>query len=398
MKSRTRTYLLGAALMVLVLALAACSDDLAEQAEDFELEDEPEVAGDAEADDGADDPDADDETDAPEDEPEEAAEPEGDPEPDDVGLAWATSDVGSAGHTALVNLANVLNDNWDGYFVDVLPTAGAVQSVIGYATGEYDGNYGADIAFTEMAEDTGRFEGFSEEMTRTPVQSFWAYPMETGLAIHGRDTEEITSWGDLAGQPTYTGPAPWDVRLNLERAMDVVDVGHDYVEVDNSVVGTSLDGGEIAGMIAYTAAEANPAPWIIEAELQTDMQILNPSDEEVAQLEEAGLEVVEIDTGVFETDKDVETALFVPFFYGFHLGMEVSEDDVYEMLTVVEERADDLAELDASYAVLARDMADLQRRGVESSIDDVEVHPGLARWMQEQGVWDDAWDDRIAES
>ena len=398
---RTRAYILGTLLVVLVLVLAACDDDLAEQAEDFDMDDEAEVDDEPDEDpDAADDEDVDEEADDEDDaeEEEEVEEVEGDPDPDDTSLAWATSDVGSAGHTALVNLANVLNENWDGYFVDVLPTAGAVQSVIGYATEEYDGNYGADIAFFEMASDSGRFEGFSDDAARTPVQSFWAYPMETGLAIHGDNADEYQSWGDLAGQATYTGPAPWDVRLNLERAMEVLDVGHEYVEVDNSVVGTSLEGGDIEGMIAYTAAEANPAPWIIEAELQTDMQILNPSDEEIAQLEEAGLEVVEIDTEVFEADKEVDSAMFVPFFYGFHLGPEISEDDLYEFLTVVEEQADQLADLDASYAVLARDMADLQRRGVESSIDDVEVHPGLARWMDEQGVWDDAWDDRIAGS
>ena len=406
MLRRTRRYMLGALLAAVVLVLAACDDDLAEQAEDLGLEDEPDVDAPDEDEPGDDDPDDDSDTDPDDDadddddngeEDEAEVELEGEADADDESLAWATSDVGSAGHTALVNLANVLNEEWDGYFIDVLPTAGAVQSVIGYATGEFDGNYGADIAFYEMATETGRFEGFSDDADRVPLQSFWAYPMETGLAVHGDNIDEYTSWGDLAGEPAYTGPAPWDVRLNLERAMDALEVGHEYVEVDNTVVGTSLDGGEISAMIAYTAAEANPAPWITEAELQTDMQVLNPSDEEVAQLEEAGLAPVEIDPGVFETEMDVDTALFVPFFYGFHIGEDLSEDDMYEFLTVVEANADTLAELDASYAVLAEDMADLQVRGVEASIDDVEVHPGLARWMDEQGVWDDAWDDRIAD-
>ena len=168
---RTRAYILGTLLVVLVLVLAACDDDLAEQAEDFDMDDEAEVDDEPDEDpDAADDEDVDEEADDEDDaeEEEEVEEVEGDPDPDDTSLAWATSDVGSAGHTALVNLANVLNENWDGYFVDVLPTAGAVQSVIGYATEEYDGNYGADIAFFEMASDSGRFEGFSDDAARTP--------------------------------------------------------------------------------------------------------------------------------------------------------------------------------------------------------------------------------------
>ena len=355
----------------LALVLSGCGED--DVPEDFDL-------GDDEA----------------EEEAEEPAIEEGEPDPDAEQISWATSDVGSAGYTALVNLAALLNREWEGYAVDVLPTAGAVQSVIGYATGDFDGYYGADIAFFEMAEGIDRFEGFAEQAERMPVQSFWAYPLETGIAIHERDADTYTSWGDLSGEPVFTGPAPWDVRANLERAMETLDVGHNYVEVDTGVAGSTLDGGEISALIAYTTAETSPPPWLIEAELQTSMHILNPSDEEVAALEDAGFEVVEIDTGNFETDMGVDTAMFVPFFYGFHVGMEIPEDAVYQMLTAIEANVDELAEADASYSVLADDMAEFQRRGVEASIDDVEVHPGLARWMDEQGVWDVAWNDRIA--
>jgi hypothetical protein len=268
--------------------------------------------------------------------------------------------------------------------------------VIGYATGEFDGYYGADIAFFEMAQSSGRFEGFADQAERIPVQSFWAYPLETGLAIHERDAETYSAWGDLSGQPVFTGPAPWDVRANLERAMEVLGVGHEYVEVDTGVAGSTLDGGDISALIAYTTAGAQTPPWLQEAELQTDMQILNPSDDEVAELQDAGFEIVEVDTGVFETDVGVDTAQFVPFFYGFHVGMEISEDDVYRMLSIIEDNIDELAEADPSYSVLAEDMAEFQRRGVESAVDDVEVHPGLARWMSDHDVWDDAWDDRVA--
>ncbi|MGH8794242.1 MAG: TAXI family TRAP transporter solute-binding subunit [Stackebrandtia sp.] len=312
-------------------------------------------------------------------------------------ISWATSDVDSAGHTALVSLATLLNKEWKDHQIDVLPTAGAVQSVIGYSTGEYDGYYGADVAFYEMARDADRFEGFSDQAQRTPVQSFWAYPLETGLAVHADDADSVTGWGDLADRPVFTGPPPWDVRANLERAMDAVDVGHSYVELDTDVVGSSLDGGDVDATIVYTTGEAAVPPWLSEAELQTDMRILNPSDDEVAQLEEAGLDVVEIDASVFETDVGVDTALFTPFYYGFHLGMEVSEADMYELLSIVEANVDTLAESDASYGMLAEDMAELQRRGVESSVDDVEVHPGLAKWMKEHDVWDEAWDDRVAD-
>ncbi|MDV6013836.1 hypothetical protein [Haloechinothrix sp. LS1_15] len=314
------------------------------------------------------------------------------------GLAWATSDTGSAGHSALVALASMLNDQWDGPEIDVLPTAGAVQSVNGYAMGEFAGYYGADVAFEEMAGDTGRFEDFSDRAEREPVQSFWAYPMETGLAVHARDADELSGWGDLAGEEVFTGPRPWDVRANLERAMDAVDVGHSYVEVDNDVAGSALEGGDVRAIIAYTAGESDPPPWLTEAELQTDLHVLNPDEGEVDELERQGFELVEVDASVFGSDVGGDTAMLVPFFYGFHVGVdELDEDAMYEKLTVISDNVEQLAQADGSFDILAEDMAEMQRRGVEAAIDDVEVHPGLARWMADAGVWDEAWDDRIAQ-
>jgi hypothetical protein len=41
-------------------------------------------------------------------------------------------------------------------------------------------------------------------------------------------------------------------------------------------------------------------------------------------------------------------------------------------------------------------MAGFQKRGVESSADLVPIHPGLAKYMREKGVWDKKWDSKVA--
>jgi len=40
-------------------------------------------------------------------------------------------------------------------------------------------------------------------------------------------------------------------------------------------------------------------------------------------------------------------------------------------------------------------MKGFQKRGVQSSVDLVPIHPGLAKWMREKGVWDPEWDSKI---
>jgi hypothetical protein len=311
-------------------------------------------------------------------------------------LKWGTSAVGSAGHKALVNLATVLNREMREYQIAVLPMAGAILTMKAYATGEIDGFYGADIGFYELANDVDRFKGFKPKVKRHPVQSFWTYSMEVGLAVHQRDRGRFRQWRDLAGQSVFTGPLPWDVRAQLERGLKAVGAKHRYVNVDLATAGSAMDGGTIQAFITYTSAESAVAPWIVEASLATDFAILNPSAEEVGILKKAGFQISEISPRVFKKDVHVEKVLYLPFFYGFHVGLEVPEADVYRMLTIIEKNAKELAKADAGFVQIAKDMPAMQRRGVESAIDSAPVHPGLARYMRERGVWDAKWDGRIA--
>lgn len=313
-------------------------------------------------------------------------------------INWGTSSVGSSGHRALVALTNILNREMEGYDFNVLPTAGAVQTVKQYTMEQTDGMYGADVGFYEYANNTDRFEGFADYVEREPVQTFWGFTLEVGLAINADNMDEYDEWRDLEGEPVFTGPAPWDVRAALKRPMEVLGVGHEYVEIDLSMAGSSLAAGHVQAINAYTSGEKTVSPWLLEAELATDIAILNPSEEEIEILNENGIQVVEIDPDVFETDVHVDTVIRVPFFYGFHTGPDVMpEDDVYNMLNLIMEHTEELAEQDAIYGQINEDMIDIQYRGVQSSVDYVKIHPGLARFLKEHDAWEDEWDERIME-
>jgi TRAP-type uncharacterized transport system substrate-binding protein len=311
-------------------------------------------------------------------------------------IPWGTSAVGSAGHKALVILADVLNREMPQYRVTVQPTPGAIVTVKGYATGQFEGYYGADIAFFEMANDIKRFKDFKKSIKRQPVQSFWTYTVEMGMAVHARDKGKFNSWKDLAGKALFTGNPPWDTRAQLERAFEALGIKYNYRQVDLSAAGSLLESGRIDGFCLYSNGEAGVPPWITEASLAADWAAVNPSAAEVAALRKAGFAILEQKPEVFKRDVHVDKVILLPFYYGFHVGLEVPEDDVYRMLTVIEKNLPSLVKSDASYAQIAKDMPGFQRRGVESSVNLVPVHPGLAKYMREKGVWDAKWDARIA--
>lgn len=313
-------------------------------------------------------------------------------------IRWGTPPVGSSGHKAGVALANLLNKEMPQYHISVLPTAGAIATVKGYATKELDGFYGSDIAFRELANDTDRFRGFKARVQRMPIQSFWSNTLETGLAIHVRNKDKIKSWADLNGKRVFTGPLPFDTRAHTERTLAAIGVKFTYVQVDLATVGSQLESGALDAMSIYTASESAPPPWLAEASLAADWAALNPSAAELAEMKKKGLAVTEVTPKVFNRDTHTDKVIEMPFFYGFDVGLEVPEADVYKMLTIIEKNGADLAKIDPTFAQVSdpKKMAEFQKRGVESSWDLVPIHPGLAKWMREKNVWDVKWDSKIA--
>ncbi|MBI5969383.1 MAG: TRAP transporter substrate-binding protein, partial [Deltaproteobacteria bacterium] len=246
--------------------------------------------------------------------------------------------------------------------------------------------------------DINRFKGFKAHIKRYPVQSFWTYSVEVGVGIFARDKGKYKQWRDLSGQPIFTGPLPWDVRAHLERAFKALGITHIYREMDLSSVGSQLEAGVIKAFNTYTNAEVTTAPWIIEISVGTDWAILNPSREEIELLRKAGFWVAEVKPEAFKKDIHAEKAILLPFYYGFHVGLEVPEQDVYKMLIIIEKNAAELTKADSAYMQIKTDMPGFQRKGVESALNFVPIHPGLAKYMRERRVWDSKWDDRIAKS
>jgi TRAP transporter TAXI family solute receptor len=313
-------------------------------------------------------------------------------------IRWGTGPVGSSGQKALVALANILNKAMPEYRITVMPTAGAVTTVKGFATGEFDGYYGSDVALKELKADVGRFKDFKSHVKHQPIQSLWCYTLDVGLAIKASDRGKIKKWEDLTGQPVYTGPLPFDTRKHLEDAMAAVGVRHIYKQVDLSTVGSQLNSGSIKGMTIYAAGGQTPPPWMAEASLAVDWAALNPSPDEVAKLKAKGFAVVQVDPANFhKKELYVKKVTLLPFYWGFDLGPVVSADDMYKMLTVIEQHADELGKLDSSFREIGGGkMAAFQKQALESTWNLVPIHPGLAKYLKAKGMWDSKWDSNVA--
>ena len=101
---------------------------------------------------------------------------------------------------------------------------------------------------------------------------------------------------------------------------------------------------------------------------------------------------------MFNRDVHGDKVVELPFYYGFNVGLDVPEADVYKMLTIVEKNAAELAKTDPTFSADRQGHEGLPeaRRGIVGRSR--AIHPGLAKWMREKGVWDAKWDSKIAKN
>jgi TRAP-type uncharacterized transport system substrate-binding protein len=109
------------------------------------------------------------------------------------------------------------------------------------------------------------------------MQSFWSNTIEVSLAVHARNKDKIKKWADLGGKRVFTGPLPFDVRAQLERALAALNIKFTYVQIDLAAAGSQLESGAIDAMNIYTGGEKAPPPWLAEASLAADWAALNPA-------------------------------------------------------------------------------------------------------------------------
>ncbi|MEM3848697.1 MAG: TAXI family TRAP transporter solute-binding subunit, partial [Zestosphaera sp.] len=316
-----------------------------------------------------------------------------------ITLQWGTASVGSAGYTGLALIADVVNRYMTELEISVMPTAGAVASIKGYASGELGGCYASTPSFTELYSLSGRFKGFTPG--RWPVQTFWAYTNEVTIAIHQKNLGKIACWRDLKGMKIFSGPAGWDVGAALRAALQVLNITFEQVEIDWSMVPDALERDVIVATNIYTVGVYGLPDWARQAELSVPLAILNPCPDEVEVLKANApalgiFEVLEnyvTPKEVFSTDVKLNTGTKLTalrFYYGFHVGTEVPAEVVYKMLKVLEAHAKELAELNPMFRLLAEDFVGVQVAGIETN-KDVPVHPGLAMFLKEKGVWKSEW-------
>lgn len=305
---------------------------------------------------------------------------------------WGTSNPGAYGYRVSAFLSDFLRRGMPDYDVTVYPFASTTANIKSFLVGELESTYSAEPGLRKLYSFQRPFKGFEPNVKQMPVQSFWSYTMETHILTLPKNKDKFRTWQDLDGKKIYMTKAGYMNHINIFRAMsDINGLKIRHVEVDMSKVADALRAGTIDATAAYTTALVSLAGWIKVLDVASPLHGVNPTPEQIQKLTAAGFTPAKINMKkAYTRDLGVDELYGVPFYFGYHHGLNFPEEDIYRALKVFEAQAAALPKLDPGFGPLAKDLAGFQVRGIQS-IPEVPVHPGLAKYLKEEGLWDSSW-------
>ena len=305
---------------------------------------------------------------------------------------WGTANPGAYGYKISAFMSDFLRRGMPDYDVTVYPYVSTTANIKSFLVGELESTYSAEPGLRKLYSFKKPFKGFEPNVKQMPVQSLWSYTMETHILTLPKNKDKFRTWQDLDGKKIFMTKAGYMNHINIFRAMeDINGVDVTHVEVDMSKVADALRRGTIDATAAYTTATVSLASWLKVLDVASPLQGVNPTPEQIKKLTAAGFTPVKINIKkAYTSDLGVEELYGVPFYFGYHHGLNFPAEDVYRALKVFEAGAPALLKLDPGFGPLAKDFAGFQVKGIQS-IPEVPVHPGLAKYLKEKGLWDPAW-------
>ena len=306
-------------------------------------------------------------------------------------IRWATSSTGSYGYKVAAQMVRVLEEALGGeYTVTVNPYPSTTAAMKAAMDGNAEIGYTADVGMTEVYEGTGAFKDYKPAKSRL-VHTWYAYPMESFMAVYAPKAGLYKSWGDFSGKPVFFTPAGFMNWLNFMRIFKALGYQFKHVQISEAAQADALQAGTIVGSVCYTTAGQSLASYWRETELRLDIKMINPSPDEVKKLTAANLAPVEIDAKkVFSKDVGVKTIVAVPLLFAYNVRPDMPEEVVYKMLKWYYDKREWLEKGDPGFEPMARNFVGMQVNGINAN-PTAPVHAGLAKFLKDHKAWNDKW-------
>ncbi len=307
-----------------------------------------------------------------------------------------TSKEGTVGYACGVGLSAAIKKHVKGVTMESVPTPGSTASVKIFSKKDLDMAYASTWTMNDAHKNTGPFE--KVPIARKPYQGW--YFLDGGFfVITKADRKDINSLHDLVGKkifPHSSGTGVYDVyqavftKLGLWDKMKVRQVGP-MEAADALQMGTvdAIGGYSVQGGLTTAA-------WIRNIDARLSIKIVIPTPEEQNIIRQiSGLKFGNsINQWMSPKNQKINPPELWGFGppYGFHPGPDMPTDVFYNIYkTWIEKAKSDLAPVNATLKAYSEfNIVEFQVDCIET-LKDIPVHPGVAKYLKEKGVWKDYW-------
>jgi hypothetical protein len=307
-----------------------------------------------------------------------ACAPEDNDEPGEAGaLSHMRLATGSTGGTYFPlggGIANVWTSEIDGLTVSVQASGASVENLRLLQAGEVEMIMAVNgVAIGALAGE-GDFAG--EEHDFMAVGNIYAEVTQ----IVARADADVTSISDLAGKRVQIGPAGSGTEVSARQILAAhgIDAESD-IEAFQDTFGDAADQLRDGTVDAAFGILALPAASILDVATATDLVMVSLEGDVLSQMlaDDASLSELTVAPGTYPGQ--TEPATWVTNWATLYVAPGLDEDQVYELTRVLYEQMNPDT---VGHAVAAEIQLDTAIDGLGS----VPLHPGAARYYEEQGV------------
>ncbi len=304
-------------------------------------------------------------------------------------LRWGSSQAGSSAYIVLFGVAKIINDALPDIYIEAIPAGGSIASQRMAGKGELEGVYSGAWNFTDMYTNRGPYEKAPYPANASkPYQTWYCY-LAKQFVITKAERNDIKTWSDLAGKTIFTSVPGSSVYEVPRAALTALGVWSKMkvVNIPFTSAADALKMGTIDAIVGYANGDVL-IPWMAEVDTRVKLKIIPPTPAEFEIIRKVpGYATPTLDTKkVFSQDMGVPQVNAIADYYGFHIGNKLSTEGAYKVIKVLIEKANEVAKVHATLKAYAEDPIGMQVKAI-SSIPDIPVHPGVAKYLKEKGVW-----------
>lgn len=299
----------------------------------------------------------------------------------------------SSSQQAAQALARAASEHSDSVQVDPQVTGGWTANLHEFDGGNIPGMAVDNNSLSKAMNEEAPFD--EDPVDELPMQGF----VFTRLEMYWVATEDsgIESTADIVDgdhtiypiQPGFGTRLLTEEVINRAGMWESLDESDNIYEGDTTDVAGAVEEGRVDALCIYGANGVDLSSWVEEVDARAELQAIPIHDEfEQAIDDTPGALKTEFEpygwnqdvTGI--TDTVTSWALAAQWAFG----PEIPADATYEIARLAHEHHEALRESDPT----TLDHSDAESM-TEAVVEDLEVHPGVADFFEEKGVWDDAW-------